>query len=155
MQDFHDQIGLAEEEPCFFMVNLPESDEGFFNYIVGSDFDEKSYLEAVDVFFCDGESDECESINGGPLLYSAILRDFLNGEMLICGLIMIDQKGRMWIRGSYSDDIGVDLRVTVSLDSLGYSFYSTDMRHTMRMWRDEEHFYCAPTSIFYTSGLPS
>ncbi len=155
MQDFHDQIGLTDDEPCLVAVSLPEAEEEYFNYYIGADCDEEAYLEAIDVSFYDGETDMVESIQGGPLLYGAILRDFLGGMMPLCGQILVDQKGRMWMHGNLSEDISVDLRVTVKAGSMGYSFYSEDMGHTIRMWRDEEHFYYAPTTIFYTDGLPS
>lgn len=155
MQDFHDQIGLADDEPCFFMVNLPGAEEDYCNYFIGADCDEEAYLEAIDVSFYDGEMDRLESIQGGPLLYGAILRDFLGGMMPLCGRIMVDQKGRMWVHGNLSEDIFVDLRVTVKVGSMGYSFYSVDMSHTIRMWRDEKNFYYAPTMVFYMDGLSS
>ena len=155
LREFHDSIGLEEDEPCFFMLHLPRSEEGFYNYTVGADIDEEATLESLGVYFCDVETGEYEPINGGVLLYGSITRDFISGEMLVCGCFMIDHKGRLWLQGSLSDDIGVDLRVTFESGSKGYSFYTTDMLHTMRLWRDDDYFYCAPSSIFYLGGLPS
>ena len=157
LQEFHNRIGLNEEQLCFFSLRLPECEDGIYNYVVGPFLEEDVRFEICEAFFYNDDDEDDELISCGPLLEKAFHDRLRSGEAVCCGDIMVDNLGRAWIAFMISDDIGVRTIATFKPKTLGLPIALEDNTKPARIWFNGESFCYSPTSFFFTGGkyLPS
>ena len=94
-------------------------------------------------------------ITGEELLYQAVSRNLLAGKTLICGCMLIDQDGVIYLQGMHSEDIGVEFCIDPNDRQAGYQLMTTDGSCSFNLWRFENKLMISPSLITYWDGLPS
>ncbi len=155
LREFHDAVGYSPEQSCLMSFFLPGSEEGLYNFMVGAGSDDAAALELLEVYYYDSGYDSYESISGNRVLYGALYRDFYSGEALLCGYMSVDQYGKLYVQVAHRDCISADFRISLSPNTMGYQFISSDWSYSYRIWSDGDILFIAPTTIFIFDGLPS
>ncbi len=157
MQEFHDKMGFAENELCFFSLRLPECEDGLYNYYMGNFLADDVKFEIIEAFYYDTKTGESEEFAFGNVLVDSFRRSLLAAEAMFCGDIMVDNRGRAFVAFMISDDIGVRAILTFKPKTLGIPIFLEDSAKTARLWFNGEEFYYSPTTFFYVDGnyLPS
>ena len=155
MHELHDALGLSENQTCVIGLDLEESEESIYNFVLVNNSDELARVVITGVYFYDESSEDCEKITGEELLYQAVSRNLLAGKTLICGCMLIDQDGVIYLQGMHSEDIGVEFCIDPNDRQAGYQLMTTDGSCSFNLWRFENKLMISPSLITYWDGLPS
>lgn len=155
LREFTELAGLPDDPPCVLGFALPRAEDGLFNYILGAGSDVSTRIELVDIYFFDVATGEYGPIIGGKVLNDALFRDLYSGDGLICGHILVDQYGGLYIEMSESDCIAADFIIDLNSGPTGVQFILSDGSRSMHVWSDGDTVYVAESSYFCYDGLPS
>ena len=155
LREYHEMLNLPPEKTCLLSFNLPDGEEGFYNYILGFDCDIETTIMVTDVFYYDEQSDSSHSIGGDKRFYNTLFCNLCSGAALICGEMMIDEQGYLYIRVSQSDDIFVEYRINLRANSAGFQFIKSDLTDPVRIWSDGDKVFVVPVQLTYTGDLLS
>jgi len=156
LKEFHDAMGLPEDELCYFDLRLPEAQEGVCNYILGNIEEGVATYKIDGAYFFDVETGESESLGYGKLLERYLKRSLLIGNALCAGDVIIDHLGRAWIAVMISDDIGIQLILEFDHSAeLGVPIIFEDLSHYGYLRFDGRKFYYSPVTMLYYDGMTS
>ena len=156
LMDFHEAAGLDPTEMCYITLTLPETTDGTFNYILGTFADDEATIQIAEAYFFDIETGDSANIGVSKDLLRILKRYLAEGEVYINGDLLIDQFGRIWVPAMMTDDIGVEIIVTLNPEKMGVPIYYEDMNWSSRIWYDGKTLFYVPTTIFYSDNyLPS
>ena len=156
LREFSELVDLPEDsQPCMLGFTLPYGEDGLFNYVFGHSSDMFTKIELAEVYFFDALTEEYGQIIGGKVLNEALFRDLYSGEGLICGQMLVDQYGGLYIEMSESDCIAADFIIDLNSGPTGVQFILSDGSKSMHVWSDGDTVYVVESSYFCYDGLPS
>ena len=168
------QFPVMELREYAIKANIPDSDclsyalqfelgePGLFNYVLG-EFDRDMEVLIEHVYYIDVEGgpdgkDQREAINASDMMKRAILRRFFMGEAPICGVVNVDEEGRLWIDVLPEYNIEAHLILFLQPKKMGVEFDSynpeTHMRESCcRIMFDGDSFFYEPVDLSVTHPL--
>ena len=154
LKEYHDKVGLADNELSYFDLQLPGAEEGLYQYVLGGMNSDEVKFELVETLYYDDTTGESVNFEPPDLFIESLGRKMLNGDVFCNGSIRIDHYGRAWFSTMTSDDIGAVLLVTFNPSNLGVSVYTEDLSDSARLWYDGKTFHFSPTTLFVCYGYP-
>lgn len=155
LQEYHDKVGLGPEQLCYFGLRLPGAEDGIYDYVLGLDCDDEALVQIMDAYYYDMETGESASLSHSAVLEASIYRRYYNGDAMVCGDLLIDQLGRLWMCVMTEDNIGAQMCIQFSEKSFGYEICREDLTFISRLWFDGKTFMFSPQAITGHSGMPS
>ena len=154
LKEYHDRVGLADNELSYFDLQLPGAEEGLYQYVLGGMNSDEAKFELVETLYYDDTTGESVNFEPPDLFIESLGRKMLNGDVFCNGSIRIDHYGRAWFSTMTSDNIGAVLLVTFNPSNLGVSVYTEDLSGSVRLWYDGKTFHFSPTTLFVCYGYP-
>ena len=155
MRNYCDVIGLKLDEEYLLSFSLPGGRDGYYNFFVGDSTDNMMLLELIEVYYCDDVDGKLEVINGGTTLYGALYRDFYSGKDLLCGLMLIDLCGRVYVKMRHGDNVMAIFRITPTVEDFSVQLFRADGEKVYRIWSDGDILFVAPTILMLLDCRPS
>ena len=155
MREFCKLIELGEDEHCIIGFELPHAEEGLFNFIYGFGSDKSAPIEITNIQYYDVDTGGSESIWGGDVLQGKVYRELHEGRALICGHLLIDEAGGLYIQATITDDIVADFRISLAPDNGGIQLCLSDFTESFHIWSDGDTIYVAKSAIIRLDSLPS
>ena len=155
IRNYCDAIGLKPDDEFFLSFSLPGGWDGYYNFFVGDSTDNMALLELIEVYYWDGVDGKLEVINGGTTLYGALYRDFYSGKDLLCGLMLIDRYGRVYVKMRHGDNVMAIFRITPTVEDFGVQLFRADGEKVYRIWSDGDILFVAPTILMLLDCRPS
>ncbi len=149
LQELNESLGLGMEVDHYYPLRLPNTKEGFFDYVLceGSDMNVPALVGKI--YFCDTDTGEVEPFaEHNRVLETVTHRRYFDGRAEISGTIGIDDLGRVLLHAKTDSNIVAEVRVEFSPDSCGYLLRHKLVPEYFRLWSDGENIYISPSAVF-------
>ena len=161
LHEYCEKNGIGQDEGASFGLMLPGSSSDQYNFFL-TDYDTSVNVLIHTVFYIDNgggpnETDEREQIQPTVLMKRSIFRRFFQGEAGVCGVMHIDQDGRLWVDVMAEENLEAIMVFWIQPNTLGLEFSAFDPGTMMRVsccriMFDGETLYCEP--VDFTSNVP-
>ena len=164
MHEYRLAGGAKEGENISYTLMFEMGEPGVFNYELG-EFDRNIVVMFAGVYYVDREGgpkgeDAHYKIEDPPeFLRTAILRRFFTGEALICGVVFMDDEGRLWLTVSAENNIEACLVLHLQPKGIGCEFNVVDANTLARLsccrvTFNGESFYYEPVDLSASPKSP-
>ena len=153
MREFCKLIELGGDGHCVIGLHLLYAEEGLFNYVYGFGSDDSMLIEITNIQYYDTDTGGSESIRGGSVLQGKVYRELYEGRASVCGNMLIDEEGGLYIQATVTDDIAADFRISLAPDNGGIQLCLSDFSESFHIWSDGNTVYVAKSTIIRYDGL--
>ena len=136
------QFPIAELRDWAIATNVPDKDclsyalqfecgePEIYNYAL-TQFDRKMEILIERIYYIDvaggpDGTDLREEVNANDTMKRAILRRFFTGEASVCGIVNVDEEGRLWVDVLAEDNLESHLVLFLQPGEMGCEFEVTD-----------------------------
>ncbi len=155
MREFCKLIKLGGDGHCVIGFKLLDAEKGLFNFVYGFGSDESTPIEITNIQYYDIDTGNSESIWGGSVLQGKVYRELYEGRALVCGNLLVDEEGGLYIQATVTDDIAADFRISLAPDNGGIQLCLSDFTKSFHIWSDGDTIYVAKSTIIRYNGLSS
>ncbi len=159
LRDYAIEADIPDSDCLSYALQFELGEVGVYNYSLGA-YDPSVETLIERVYYIDRESgpdgsDQREEINASDMMKRAILRRFFTGEAAVCGIVNVDEEGRLWldVLPEYNIEAHLVLFMQPKKSGLEFDSYNpeTHIRESCcRMVFDGEAFYYEPVDLSTT-----